>query len=80
MRVLVGLALKVGVIGRSADGQLVYEGEPLGLSREDAEAFLRCNPDIAGRIEAATQQAFMPGGCRERPHQKPEVPALRRRG
>jgi hypothetical protein len=61
---LLDLALRAGVVGRCPDGTLVlFDGERLGSTREDAATFLRLNPDVAKRLEWAVQQRFMPAGA-----------------
>jgi recombination protein RecA len=52
---LVDLGVKAGLVEK-AGAWFSYDSQRLGQGRENAKAFLKSNPDIAGRIEAAIRQ------------------------
>jgi recombination protein RecA len=52
---LVDLGVKAGVVEKSGTW-FSYDSQRIGQGRENAKAFLKANPDIAGRIEAAVRQ------------------------
>jgi recombination protein RecA len=49
------LGVKAGVVEKSGTW-FSYDSQRLGQGRENAKAFLKANPDIAGRIETAIRQ------------------------
>src|SRR5437588_5315167 len=49
------LGVKAGVVEKSG-AWFSYDSQRIGQGRENAKAFLKQNPDIAGRIEAAIRQ------------------------
>ena len=52
---LVDLGVKAGVVEKSG-AWFSYDSTRIGQGRENAKTFLRANPDIASRIEAAVRQ------------------------
>ena len=52
---LVDLGVKVGVIEKSG-AWFSYDSQRIGQGRENAKTFLKQNPDVAARIEAAVRQ------------------------
>jgi recombination protein RecA len=52
---LIDLGVKAGIVEKSG-AWFSYDSQRLGQGRENAKAFLKENPDIAGRIEAAIRQ------------------------
>jgi recombination protein RecA len=52
---LVDLGVKAGVVEKSGTW-FSYDSQRIGQGRENAKAFLKANPDIAGRIEEAVRQ------------------------
>jgi recombination protein RecA len=52
---LVDLGVKAGVVEKSGSW-FSYESQRIGQGRENAKIFLKANPDIAARIEAAVRQ------------------------
>jgi recombination protein RecA len=52
---LIDLGVKGGIVEKSG-AWFSYDSQRLGQGRENAKAFLKENPDIAGRIEAAIRQ------------------------
>ena len=52
---LVDLGVKAGVVEKSG-AWFSYDSQRLGQGRENAKQFLRDNPDVAGRIEAAIRE------------------------
>jgi recombination protein RecA len=49
---LIDLGVKAGVVEKSG-AWFSYDSQRIGQGRENAKAFLKANPDIAGKIEAA---------------------------
>ena len=52
---LVDLGVKVGVVEKSG-AWFSYGSQRIGQGRENAKTFLKANPDIAAKIEAAVRQ------------------------
>jgi len=52
---LVDLGVKAGVVEKSGSW-FSYDSQRIGQGRENAKAFLKANPDIANRIEAAVRE------------------------
>jgi recombination protein RecA len=52
---LIDLGIKAGVVDKSGSW-FSYESQRIGQGRENAKIFLKGNPDIAGKIEAAIRQ------------------------
>src|ERR1700686_4543080 len=52
---LVDLGVKAGVVEKSG-AWFSYDSQRIGQGRENGQSFLKANPDIAGRIEAAIRQ------------------------
>jgi recombination protein RecA len=52
---LIDLGVKAGVIEKSG-AWFSHDSQRIGQGRENAKAFLRQNPDIAARVEAAIRQ------------------------
>src|SRR4051812_20375429 len=52
---LIDLGVKAGVVEKSGSW-FSYDSQRIGQGRENAKTFLKQNPDIAGRIEAAIRQ------------------------
>jgi recombination protein RecA len=52
---LIDLGVKAGVVEKSG-AWFSYDSQRIGQGRENAKAFLKANPDIANRIEAAIRQ------------------------
>ena len=52
---LIDLGIKAGVVEKSG-AWFSHESQRLGQGRENAKQFLKDNPDIADRIEAAIRQ------------------------
>ena len=56
---LVDLGVKAGVVEKSG-AWFSYDSQRIGQGRENAKAFLKANPDIADRIEAAMRAECRP--------------------
>jgi recombination protein RecA len=52
---IIDLGVKAGIVEKSGSW-FSYDSQRIGQGRENAKAFLRNNPDIAARIEAAIRQ------------------------
>src|SRR5437763_7332254 len=52
---IVDLGVKAGVVEKSG-AWFSYDSQRIGQGRENAKAFLKQNPDLAGKIEAAIRQ------------------------
>jgi recombination protein RecA len=52
---IIDLGVKAGVVEKSGSW-FSYAGQRIGQGRENAKLFLKSNPDIAGKIEAAVRQ------------------------
>jgi recombination protein RecA len=52
---LVDLGVKAGVVEKSGSW-FSYDSQRIGQGRENAKTFLKANPDIAQKIEAAVRQ------------------------
>jgi recombination protein RecA len=52
---LLDLGVKAGVVEKSGTW-FSYDSQRLGQGRENAKAFLKANPDVAGKIEVAVRQ------------------------
>jgi len=52
---IIDLGVKAGIVEKSGSW-FSYDSQRIGQGRENAKAFLRNNPDIASRIEAAVRQ------------------------
>jgi len=52
---LIDLGVKAGVVEKSG-AWFSYDSQRIGQGRENAKAFLKANPDIAGKIETAVRQ------------------------
>ena len=52
---LIDLGVKAGVVEKSG-AWFSYDSQRIGQGRENAKTFLKDNPDIAGKIEAAIRQ------------------------
>src|SRR5215469_15537505 len=52
---LIDLGVKAGVVEKSG-AWFSYDSQRIGQGRENAKAFLKANPDVAARIEAAVRQ------------------------
>ena len=52
---LIDLGVKAGVVEKSG-AWFSYDSQRIGQGRENAKVFLKTNPDIAGKIEAAVRQ------------------------
>src|ERR1700733_6870197 len=52
---IIDLGVKAGVVEKSG-AWFSYDSQRIGQGRENAKTFLRNNPDMAGRIEAAIRQ------------------------
>ena len=52
---LIDLGVKAGVVEKSG-AWFSYDSQRIGQGRENAKAFLKANPDIAGKIEATIRQ------------------------
>jgi recombination protein RecA len=52
---LVDLGVKAGVVEKSG-AWFSYDSQRIGQGRENVKLFLKANPDIAGKIEAAIRQ------------------------
>jgi len=52
---LIDLGVKAGVVEKSG-AWFSYDSQRIGQGRENAKAFLKANPDIAGKIEALIRQ------------------------
>ncbi len=52
---ILDLGVKAGVVEKSG-AWFSYDSQRIGQGRENAKTFLKANPDIAGRIEAAVRQ------------------------
>jgi recombination protein RecA len=52
---IIDLGVKAGVVEKSG-AWFSYDSQRIGQGRENAKAFLKANPDIAGKIEATIRQ------------------------
>jgi recombination protein RecA len=52
---ILDLGVKAGIVEKSG-AWFSYDSQRIGQGRENAKAFLKANPDIAGKIEAAVRQ------------------------
>ena len=52
---LVDLGVKAGVVEKSG-AWFSYDSQRIGQGRENAKTFLRANPEMAAKIEAAVRQ------------------------
>jgi recombination protein RecA len=52
---LIDLGVKAGVVEKSG-AWFSYDSQRIGQGRENAKSFLKANPDIAGKIDAAIRQ------------------------
>jgi recombination protein RecA len=52
---LVDLGVKAGVVEKSG-AWFSYDSQRIGQGRENAKSFLKANPEIAAKIEAAVRQ------------------------
>jgi recombination protein RecA len=52
---LIDLGVKAGVVEKSG-AWFSYDSQRIGQGRENAKAFLKANPDLAGKIEATIRQ------------------------
>jgi recombination protein RecA len=52
---ILDLGVKAGVVEKSG-AWFSYDSQRIGQGRENAKAFLKANPEIAGRIEMAIRQ------------------------
>src|SRR3984893_3901511 len=52
---IIDLGVKAGIVEKSGSW-FSHDSQRIGQGRENAKAFLRNNPDIAARIEAAIRQ------------------------
>src|SRR5579872_3721979 len=52
---ILDLGVKAGVVEKSG-AWFSYDSQRIGQGRENAKAFLKANPDVAGKIEAAIRQ------------------------
>jgi recombination protein RecA len=52
---LIDLGVKAGVVEKSG-AWFSYDSQRIGQGRENAKSFLKANPDIADKIEAAIRQ------------------------
>jgi recombination protein RecA len=52
---LIDLGVKAGVVEKSG-AWFSYDSQRIGQGRENAKQFLKDNPDVAGKIEAAVRQ------------------------
>jgi recombination protein RecA len=52
---LVDLGVKAGVVEKSGSW-FSYDSQRIGQGRENAKTFLKDNPEVAARIEAAVRQ------------------------
>ncbi len=52
---LVDLGVKAGVVEKSG-AWFSYDSQRIGQGRENAKTFLKANPDVAAKIEAAVRQ------------------------
>jgi len=52
---LIDLGVKAGVVEKSG-AWFSYDSQRIGQGRENAKTFLKANPDIAAKIEAAVRQ------------------------
>jgi len=52
---LIDLGVKAGVVEKSG-AWFSYDSQRIGQGRENAKSFLKVNPDIAGKIDAAIRQ------------------------
>ena len=52
---LIDLGVKAGVVEKSG-AWFSFDSQRIGQGRENAKAFLKANPDIAGKIDAAIRQ------------------------
>jgi recombination protein RecA len=52
---LIDLGVKAGVVEKSGSW-FSYDSQRIGQGRENAKTFLKTNPDVAAKIEAAVRQ------------------------
>ncbi len=52
---IIDLGVKAGIVEKSG-AWFSYDSQRIGQGRENAKAFLRANPELAGKIEAAVRQ------------------------
>jgi recombination protein RecA len=52
---LIDLGVKAGVVEKSG-AWFSFDSQRLGQGRENAKAFLKANPDIAGKVERAIRE------------------------
>jgi recombination protein RecA len=52
---IIDLGVKAGIVEKSGSW-FSYDSQRIGQGRENAKTFLRNNPDMAGKIEAAIRQ------------------------
>jgi recombination protein RecA len=52
---IIDLGVKAGVVEKSG-AWFSYDSQRIGQGRENAKTFLKNNPDVAARIEAAVRQ------------------------
>jgi recombination protein RecA len=52
---IIDLGVKAGVVEKSG-AWFSYDSQRIGQGRENAKAFLKSNPDMAGKIESAIRQ------------------------
>jgi recombination protein RecA len=52
---IIDLGVKAGIVEKSG-AWFSHDSQRIGQGRENAKAFLRANPDVASRIEAAIRQ------------------------
>jgi recombination protein RecA len=52
---LIDLGVKAGVVEKSG-AWFSYDSQRIGQGRENAKTFLKANPDMADKIEAAVRQ------------------------
>ena len=67
---LLDLGVEEGILGKSG-AHYSYEGTRMGMGRENAKTFLRENPDLAARIDAAVRAATLGTGGAESPVDEP---------
>ena len=75
---LIDLGVKAGVVEKSGSW-FSYDSQRIGQGRENAKTFLKDNPDIAAKIEAAVRGEFRPDRREDRRQAKPDD-RRRRRG
>ena len=52
---IIDLGVKAGIVEKSGSW-FSYDSQRIGQGRENAKSFLKANPDIAGKIDAAIRQ------------------------